>query len=379
MSVPAPGLVRYGEATLSDVLPSVLSTFGADEPNPLGLSAAPAYVVLLIDGLGWNLLRAHPDQARFLNRLAGRSLTAGFPTTTAASISSLGTGLPSGVHGITGYTTALPGVSEAINWLTWQGASSGTDLLPSQPPEQVQPHPTGFERAAAAGVAVSVVSFHAYEKSGLTRAVLRGATYRPTFTAADLAVEVGRAARQGGITYCYLSELDLIGHGSGCGSEAWRLQLALIDRAVELLARQLPAEARLLVTADHGMVDVPATDRIDHDTEAVLREHVALVAGEGRARYLYLTADEHRDEVRQNWIDRLGPEFAVLTRDEVIDLGWYGPEVTAPARSRIGDLVVLALGSGAVIRSKAEPLLSRLPGQHGSITEDELLVPLLQL
>lgn len=379
MSAPNPGIVRYGEASLSDVLPSVLSSLGVSGGNPLGLTPCTSTVVLLVDGLGWNLLQSHLDDAPFLAGLAGGSLTAGFPTTTSASIASLGTGLPSGQHGLTGYTSRVAELTEPINWLRWQGAYSGTDALKTVPPELAQPTPTAFERAAAAGVAVSVVASAGFRDSGLTRAVLRGGRYVPVHTAADTATRVAEAARQSGpnLSYCYNSELDLIGHGHGCGSDAWRVQLSLIDRAVELLAARLPEHTRLLVTADHGMVDVPGAAKIDYDQEPVLSDRVALIAGEARVRYLHVAA-EHLESVRQNWIDRLGPGYAVWRRDEAIEAGWFGPVVTPAARERIGDLIVLALADGAVVRSRAEQRLSRMTGQHGGLTDDELMVPLLQ-
>lgn len=380
MFAPEPGIVRYGAESLSDVLPSVLSSLGVrSEPNPLGLTPTSSTVVLLIDGLGWNLLRSHADDAPFLNSLTGRSLTAGFPTTTAASIASLGTGLPPGEHGLTGYTSRLPELTEPIGWLTWQGAYSGQNLLDMVEPEQVQPIPTALERAEAAGLAVSVVSARAFQGSGLTRAVLRGGRYIGSFTAAETAARVAEVtrSRQPSLVYCYNSELDLVGHGNGVSSDAWRMQLILIDRAVELLADRLPAGTRLLVTADHGMVDVPDEAKIDYDAEPSLSDGVSLIAGEARARYLHVEPDK-LDRVRQNWIDRLGSQFSVWRRDEVIEAGWFGPSVSAAARERIGELIVIARGDGAVVRRRAEQRLAALIGQHGAVTADELLVPLLQ-
>jgi hypothetical protein len=372
--------VRYGEASLADLLPSALAALGVpDEPNPLNLDGAECIVVLLIDGLGWQLLRRYAEHAPFLAGLPGRALTAGFPTTTATSLASLGTGRPAGEHGLTGYTSLIEEIGEPINWLRWQVAPSGTNLLGRLAPEQLQPIPTAFERAERAGVAVSVVSSYGFRDSGLTRAVLRGGSYLPVFTAADTATTVAAAARAGrpSLIYCYNSELDLIGHGRGCHSEAWRLQLTLIDRAVQLLAERLPAGAVLLVTADHGMVDVPEPAKIDYDAEPELADGVAAIAGEARVRYLHVEPGRLA-EVRRRWQDRTAGEFTVLTRDEVIERGWLGPMTGPVARQRIGDLVVLATGLGAVVRSRAEQRISAMIGQHGALTEDELLVPLLR-
>jgi Type I phosphodiesterase / nucleotide pyrophosphatase len=375
---PGAGLVRYGHCALADVLPSALAALGvAGEPNALELAPAECLVVLLVDGLGWELLQENAGHAPFLAGLAARPLTAGCPTTTAASIASLGTGLPPGEHGITGYTTRLAGLAEPINWLTWRGASSGRDLTGDYPPEQVQPAATAFERAERAGVSASVVGAPALRASGLTRAVLRGAQYVPALTAADTAVRAGQTARAcGGLLYCYSPDLDVIGHVYGCRSAAWRAQLELIDHGARLLADALPPGARLLVTSDHGMVDVPDAAKVDYDGLPALRDGIELVAGEARMRYLHVAAGQ-LDAVAARWAEILGEGAVLLTRDEAIGRGWFGPVVSDQARARIGDLIALATASVAVVRRKAESRSAALFGLHGGLSSAELLSPLL--
>jgi Type I phosphodiesterase / nucleotide pyrophosphatase len=372
------GPIQYGRAALADVLPSALAALGVPgEPNVLELAPAECVVVLLVDGLGWELLQEHAGDAPFLAGLAGRPLTAGCPTTTAASIASLGTGLPPGEHGIAGYTTRLAGIREPINWLTWRGAFSGRDLTGDYPPEQVQPAATAFERAERAGVGAAVVGSPALRASGLTRAVLRGARYVPALTAADTAVQAAQTAQaRGGLIYCYSPDLDLIGHVRGCRSPAWRAQLELTDRSAELLAARLPAGARLLVTSDHGMVDVPDAAKTDYDGEPALREGVELLAGEARMRYLHVAPGQLK-AVRARWAELLGDGVELLTRDEAIGRGWYGPVVTDEARARIGDLIALAVADVAVVRRKAESRSAALIGLHGGLSSAELLSPLL--
>ena len=97
-----PSLPRYGESTLADLACSVLASLGVrSEPNPLALPEADRVCLLVVDGMGWELLRDHQAAAPFLSELAvtGRPLTAGFPATTATSLASLGTGRPPGQHG----------------------------------------------------------------------------------------------------------------------------------------------------------------------------------------------------------------------------------------------------------------------------------------
>lgn len=373
-----PGVVRVGCASLSDVLPSALAALGVvGEPNLLEFEPADRVVVLLVDGLGWDALQEHADRAPFLSSLAARPLTVGFPTTTAVSITSLGTGVPAGQHGITGYTTRADGLNEPANWLTWRGAHSGRDLTSDYVPDQIQPVDTVFQRATRAGITASVVSAPPFRDSGLTRAALRGATYIPAFTAADTATLVAAAAcDRGSLVYCYNSDLDLIGHVHGCRSEAWRGQLHLIDHAARLLSDLLPTRTRLLVTADHGMLDVPEDAKIDYDNEPVLSDGVDLIAGEARARYLYVAPGDV-DAVRSRWTRRLGDRVAVVSRDEAIDRGWFGWSVSTPARTRIGDLIALAVSDTAIVRRKAESRSSTLIGHHGALSDAEQLVPLL--
>jgi predicted AlkP superfamily pyrophosphatase or phosphodiesterase len=378
ISLPPAGIVDYGRSSLADVMPSVLAALGVTgETNVLDLAPAECIVVLLVDGLGDQLLQEHAELAPFLSSRSRRTLTAGFPTTTAASITSLGTGLPSGQHGIVGYTTRFNGLTEPVNWLTWRGAFSGQDLTIDHSPEQVQPYPSVFERAEGAGVNATVVSAPLFRDSGLTQVALRGGEYVDAFTAADTAALVSAAARaRGGLIYCYSSELDLISHVRGCRSEAWRAQLQMIDRGAQLLSERLPDGARFLVTADHGMIDIAEADKIDFDHSPELSEGVELIAGEPRVRYLYV-APGQLESVRARWAEALGDRVALLTRDEAIERDWFGPTVSPAARERIGDLVALAVADVAVVRRKAESRSSLLIGHHGGLSDAELLVPLL--
>jgi hypothetical protein len=365
---------RYGDAALPDVLPSVLEGLGVpDEFGPLELGLPPRVVVLLVDGLGYELLRAHPDAAPFLHSLlpAGRVLTAGFPTTTAASLTSLGTGMPPGAHGVLGYQVRRPDGS-ILKSLAWNAAEVD--------PLTWQPHRTAFERAAAAGVAVTAVGPRRFTGSGLTIAAFRGA--RPTAAespgeaaAATLAALDAAGPRGRALVYTYYGDLDATGHRSGCDSLAWRLQLAHADHLAAQIAAGLPAGAALVVTADHGMVDVPTAQRRDIDAEPGLAAGVALLAGEPRARYVHAVPGAAAD-VLAAWRELLGTGWWVRSREEAIAAGWFGA-VDSRVLGRIGDVVAAARGAGAVVSTTAEPAESGLRGHHGSLTPREQLVPLL--
>jgi hypothetical protein len=382
-SVSRPDLpqVRYGDGTLSDLMPSVLASLGVPgERNGLRLPEARRTVVLLVDGMGAELLRRAPEAAPFLSSLSGGALTAGFPSTTAASLASLGTGLPSGEHGLTGYTSWVEQVEQTVNWLAWQpvGERRGGDLRGTLVPEQLQPRTTVFERAAAAGVATTVVSSAHFEGTGLTRAVLRGGTYGGAVTPGDAVSQAAAGAARGdrSLVYCYTPDLDLVGHVRGPQSDAWRAQLQQVDRFAEQLAERLPADATLLVTADHGMVTVSDDARVDYDASPELAEGVRGLAGEPRARHVHAQPGAV-DDVLAAWQARLGDRMWVGRREDAVAAGLFGPTVTPDASSRIGDVVAIATGDVAVVRRTTESLFSSLTGQHGALTADELLVPLL--
>jgi hypothetical protein len=374
-SPPVIDALAAGAITLADVGPAAIAAL-TGVPHRLSLPPARSVVVLLVDGLGWQQLRRSASTAPTLAAMAGGPIAAGFPSTTASSLAALGTGLRTGGHGITGYTSRVGDRTEPINWLSWRTAGGGVDLRDELVPEQVQPAPTVWERAEQAGLTVTLATSAAFGGSGLTRAVLRGGTFTGTHGAADTVALAAQAASDRSLVYCYFSELDLMGHVRGTGSDSWHDQLALVDRSVALLRDRLPDDATLVVTADHGMVDVLPEELVDHDESPFLREDVAVLAGEARTRYVHAEPGTAA-AVAQRWRAELPDGYLVLTRAEAIATGWYGPVESDEIAARIGDLVVVATGRGGIVRGRAEPRLSRMRGQHGSITPDELLVPLL--
>lgn len=374
VELPRPDPTR---AHLADVVPSMLAAmnvagFQSRIELPRDVRGA---CVLLIDGLGADLLDAHAADAPVLAGLRGRTVDVGFPSTTVAGLAAVGTGCRSGEHGLVGYSFRLPGAG-VINPLRWRMHPSGEDLLDEVPPERLQPMPTTFERAAAAGFAVSVVSAAIFARSGLTRAVLRGGRYVGVQALGDLGACVERAVSDGGFCYGYHGDLDLLGHLYGPGSPAWRLQLRQVDRLVESVVGALPAGGLLAVVADHGMVTIDPSDVVDVDASDALRDGVEAVGGEARARHVYVSAGG-TDAVLAAWRETLGHRAWVVTREEAIDAGWFGDRVADEVRPRIGDIVAAARGSAAIVRRTAEPIESSLIGHHGSLTRAEQRVPLL--
>lgn len=377
-AVPLP---RYGEAALADVVPSILTAL--DVPgcrNPLGLDEADRVALLLIDGLGWDQLRDHAAEAPFLHAARNAPITAGFPATTAASIASIGTGLPPGEHGLVGYSIGRTGHDHALNVLRWTEHGGGLhgSLLNSEVPEDVQPETTAFERAAAAGVDVVRIAPIRQARSGLSRAALRGGRFVPVVSLGDLAAETVKAMTGGRrvLAYSYYADLDTTGHVRGVSSDAWRMELHNVDRLVQRVAERLPRRSLLVVTGDHGMVDIAGDRQVDFDATPELHDGVRYLAGEARARHVFAKRGAAAD-VKAAWAAVLGERAWVATRDEAIAAGWFGPVVHPRARPRIGDVIAAAIGDLAIVSRALEPREASLVGHHGSFTEAEQLVPFI--
>jgi Type I phosphodiesterase / nucleotide pyrophosphatase len=376
--VTAPLLPEYGRRTLAEVMPALLAALGEPQPaSDLAVEPVRAAALLLIDGLGSHLLRAHAHDAPFLASMPDAGpLTVGFPASTAVSLSSLGTGLPPGAHGMVGTSFRVGDAQllDALHWTT-HGEKEAADLREQQPPEQVQPMPTVFERAEAAGIDVSVVSQRAFRGSGLTRAALRGGRFRGTHAIGDLAAEVIAAVNGPGrrLCYGYHADLDSLGHVHGPGSVPWRFQLRQIDRLVTTIVGGMPSGSVLAITGDHGMV---AVDRKwDADTDDDLRRDVLLLAGDARSRLVHARPGAAAN-VLATWREVLGDAAWVVPGEQAVAENWFGP-MSPHATARIGDVVMAARGTSAVVRSVAEPHISAMPGHHGSLSAEEQHVPLL--
>ena len=385
MSAPAPPLPRYGEASLADLLPSLLDAL--DVPgfaNPLGIEPLRRACLLVVDGLGWEQLLANRRAAPVLAGAAGRArpITTGFPATTSTSLASIGTGLPPGRHGLVGYTIALPGMERAFNCLRWSpyGLGGAKDLRDRFVPERVQPAPTGFEAAAADGVEVTSVGAGQFAASGFTRAALRGGDYWRTHSLGDQADGALRGLGRGrrSLVYVYHPDLDRTGHVRGVDGQAWRLELAHVDQLVGQVAERLPGDAALFVTGDHGMVDLLPAERVDLADRPELADGVRLLAGEARARHVHTQRGAATD-VLATWRGLLGHAMWVVTGEEAIDAGWFGPQVADEIRARVGDVVAAAHGPVGVVQREVDPTQALLTGHHGSLTTAEQLVPFLEL
>lgn len=357
--------------SIAGVAPQLLAALrgtGSDLPR------ARSAVLVVVDGLGAIPLRSHAGHARTLSSAMAKKDVAGavFPTTTAAALTSLLTGVEPGAHGMVGYRVLDPASGRLVNQLTdWE--SAGIDPL------RWQAAPTVFEQAAAAGHRAFAVAVPGFAHTGLTRAILRGAEFRPARSAADrveLAWELADA-HDGSLVYCYLPEVDKAGHRYGIDSAEWVAALEDVDAA---LSRRIPDGVGVIVTADHGMVDVPAHRQLAIDAAGGWYDGIRHIGGEPRMLHVYTEPDADLSRILERWRRDLDGLADVVSRTEAIDGGLLGPVVTDAARERTGDMLVVARSNRAIYDGDAEDQRGRgMIGQHGGLTVEEWRVPLIRM
>ncbi|OLO47305.1 phosphodiesterase [Actinomyces oris] len=370
----------------------VARSWGIEPAGEAG--GGPGTVVVLVDGLGLEMLRQRRGHTPTLRRWLGQceAGTAGNgngngiltcrPSTTAAALTMLGTSALPGTTGMVGYSvlnprlgpvldaSAVPGPDQVLSLITWKG-----DNVPS--PRSWQDVPTIFERLPA-GSAVSIGPTR-FAGSGLTEAALRGASHLGADRLEDRPGLAAGALRRGTpLVYLYVGELDKTGHKHGWLSEQWLTQLERLDAAMAQLARRVPAGTRIILSADHGMVDTDPGHRIDLSSHRELVRDVVAVAGEPRLTHLHV-ADGDTDlaaEVAQRYRRVLGERAMWIgTREQAGDhLGALGPR----ARGVVGDVVVAMADTWVLVdpRVHSESAIA-MPGVHGSFTPAETEVPLL--
>lgn len=368
--------------SLADVMPSVAAALGVDVRDPLGLAPTRDAVLMLVDGLGAELIRQYAHDAPTLAAMTTRMISAGFPATTATSLTSLAVGAPCSTHGIVGYSFRLSpdqdGPATSFNPLRWTtGSASGPSALDRHPPREVQTRASLMEELAADGVEVNYVMREDFRESGLTRAAFRAeGVYHPANSLGEVREQVmaavGPPSTRRRFVYAYFGDLDIIGHIHGPGSPEWRASLREVDRFVADLATDLPPECSLLVTADHGMVSAETV--VDLDAHDALTGGVDVVAGEARVRHVYARPGAETD-VLQAWRAGLDGRARVLTREQALDERLFGPG--RKHADRIGDVIAVAADGVVLTRPENEPMESAMIGHHGANTAAEQHIPLI--
>lgn len=357
--------------SLTGVVPQMIA---ATEGTSKWFAPAAGAVVFVIDGLGSINLNARAGHARFLSSVASRKDVARtvFPSTTASALTSLLTGTPPGEHGIVGYRVLIPGTDEVLNQLRgWD--TEGLD----QAWQRAQPL---TERFAEEGRPCFVVSKGEYADTGFTDAIMRGAEFVASEDVADRArIAADLAARHpGAFVYVYAPDLDSIGHKRGWQSDEWVAALERMDAAARILSDALAPGTGALVTADHGMVDVPRHRHVLLTDDDGLLDGVRHIGGEPRMLHLYAEPGT-AEHVLTRWTASESSRSWVLSRAEAVAAGLFGA-VVPEVLPRIGDVIVAARSGIAYYDDRLEDKgAQRMVGQHGSLTDDERNVPLIRL
>ncbi|MEM9202786.1 MAG: alkaline phosphatase family protein [Actinomycetota bacterium] len=362
MNDAAPTLPAWGDGCVSDIVPAVFAPTGNNSLLPESVVDARTIVLLVIDGLGWHQLQAHARVAPTLVSLAGRPITTIAPSTTSVALTSIATGTHPGEHGVVGYRIDVDGdVLNCLSWRTPQGDARNRIV-----PEEFQTVP------AFMGERPVVVQNAPFRKTGFTRAHLAETRQQGWRTLPTLPVEVRRAVSAGEpFVYAYYDGIDKIAHEFAFG-EHYRAELAAVDRMVGELMMDLPRDAALIITADHGQVDC-SNGRTDFAPEVLA--HVDRQSGEARFRWLHAEPG-HQRALLEAAEELHGNRAWIRSAEQTIDEGWFGPTVTEQARRRLGDVAVVAHDDWYFV-DPVEGSQSWLLGRHGSLTPAEMHVPLL--
>ena len=362
MDTPAPILPAWSGGCVADIVPALLAPGASTDLLPAEVVDARTVVLLVIDGLGWHQLQAHARVAPTLAGLAGHAITTIAPSTTSVALTSIVTGTHPGEHGVIGYRIDVDG--DVLNLLSWRTPHG--DARDRIVPEEFQTVP------AFRGERPVVVQNAPFRKTGFTRAHLADTRQQNWRTLPTLPVEVRQAVAAGEpFVYAYYDGIDKIAHEFAFG-EHYRAELAAVDRMVGELMMDLPRDAALVITADHGQVD--CTDgRVDFAPEVLA--HVDRQSGEARFRWLHAEAGHGRD-LLDAALDHHGDRAWIRSAEQIIAEGWFGPSVSDQARARLGDVAVVARDAWW-FADPVEGAQSWLRGRHGSLTPDEMHVPLL--
>ena len=359
-----------------DVEASLDRTLGpvrAGEPTaPFSASALPgirSLVLIVVDGLGHANLRARAGHAPTLSRLQQRRIDTVAPSTTGAALTTLTTGRLPGEHGLIGYRIRHPEAGLVSTLKEWDGIRDRAAWQRASPL---------FAAARAGGARPVAIGRPSHAVGGLTEAILTGAEYLPGPRIEDRFAAASAALRGSDplVAYLYVDELDKAAHEHGWQSDQWVRRLEQLDASLDLFLRGLPGDVGVVVTADHGIVDVARHQQIMLDAAPELLRGVDEIGGEPRLRSLYLSAGTDPDRVAAEWATVAGQRAWVMTRSEAVGSGLFGP-VAPEVGARLGDVLIAARKQVAFYLSDDAPGALAMVGQHGSFSEEERGVPLM--
>lgn len=361
--------------SLADVFPSCLASMGVPScKNTLGLRKVTSTIIVVVDGLGAQNLSAAKAHARFLSPLMNKASTLStvFPSTTASALPSLTTGTLPGVHGMVGYRVREPESGLVMNQLTGLQALEGKTSWLLETPL--------YSRARDSGIRPVVVAKPRFSATPLTKLIHEGADLVGAATIGqrcDEALALVQASAS--VVIVYISELDELAHAEGVGSHSWASKLEEVDSELNRLAKSLAKDVALFVTADHGVIDIPAHSHVLFGETAESMAGIVAVGGEPRCLQLYVEEGADVDVIARSWHERFQDVAYVATRAAMVASGWLG-EVNAVSEKRLGDIFVLARKDVVFFDAQDPTNKARnMIGHHGGISAAEMRIPFLRL
>lgn len=372
-----------------DLALALAALAGAPTPRTEGAAAiadrigdSDHLVFVLLDGLGLEVVEALPPTA-WLRRNLAMPLRSVFPSATASALTSLATGLWPNRHAIPGWWTYLPDKDVMVTALPFTERWSG-EPLPSRGVNVADVFQAAtllpcFRRDAVSFLPAAIAD-SAYSR--YVRGTTPAASYDRLPAAVDAVIDRVRHASAPTYSYLYLSSVDALSHTFGPHSSQVSEHLATLDAELARLADGLRGRGRVVLSADHGLIEVDAAHKhLLLEDDPLVRLLRVPPSGEPRSPLFHVRRGE-RDTFAAAFEERFGRRFALLTTDEAESLELFGPgPLTDLARGRIGDFVAVAGGPDVILYRPGPGDVPTgtelLVGYHGGLLPAEVRIPLV--
>lgn len=364
-------------------------------------------VFLFVDAFGWCFFERYADHYPFLKTALAQGvvskLTSQFPSTTAAHVTCMHTGLPVGQSGIYEWVYYEPQVDTLISPLLFSYASDGlkrdTLKAASLAPTAFYPQQTFYQTLQAQGVNSHIFQYRAYTPSTYSDIVFQGARVHPYASIQEALVYLAEllAVKVSAPTYyfLYFDRIDSLCHQHGPQSqqfdEAVRLFLSMMQELFYNTCRgksEIAGKTALLMSADHGQVavDPQTTYYLDraipgfaHYVQTNRQGELLIPAGSARDLFLYIKG-ELIDEAIALLQHHLAGRAEVYRTQELLAQGFFGTQQPSPALlQRLGNVVVLPYEGESVWWTNHGKPTMQFRGHHGGLTRAEMEIPLLYL
>ena len=336
-------------------------------------------VLTLADGVGMNMVESLPEDSFLPSHLHSDLMTV-FPSTTAVALTSLTTAQWPAEHAVLGWYTYLPDLNGVATILQYTDRGGGDLVQRGVDPERTFPVKSVWPQMTRDALIVVPDRIKDSVYSRYFNGGLENVGYRSIPEAIDIVAERVLNATEPTFTYLYVSRVDALAHLHGLARPEVRHALVQVDSELSRLHSAIGDKARMVVTADHGLLDATAAER---HTLRPNREIQPLMISppSGDARVMYLPTWAWAGDRMLRYFDRrFGERFAVIELEEAIKLEMFGPEPPSEvAMQRLGNQISISKGPDML-----EYNVARGPGRmvqlnchHSGLTPEEMLIPFI--